>query len=152
MEGIRADTVLRARRASEALLFHGRFNESDLDRLLERHGVDRWAFITAWNPKSIELPRQENDRRQAQLLSRLANYIVVPGEGVGRDVTWAPEPSLLVLGISRKDAIRLGRAFEQLAIVAGHKGFPARLLPCSPLPTPSWNRTASSDGDTSVTS
>jgi hypothetical protein len=117
----------------------------DLERLLERHGVDRWAFIAAWNPKSTELPREENDRRQTQLRSRLANYIVIPGEGVGRDVNRAPAPSLLVLGIRRKDAIRMGRDFGQLAIVVGHKGFPARLLPCSPLPKPSWARAAPAD-------
>ena len=111
-----------------------------LERLLERHAVDRWAFITAWNPASVELSREDNHRRQAELRSRLSEYIVIPGEGVGRDPSWPPEPGLLVLGIPRKDAIRLGRGFGQLAIVAGHKGFPARLLACSPVPNLSWAR------------
>ena len=110
----------------------------ELDRLLERHAVDRWAFITAWNPASVALPREENDRRQEELRLRLSEYIVIPGEGVGRDPSWQPEPSLMILGIPRKEAVRLGRKFGQLAIVAGHKGFPARLLPCSPLPKLSW--------------
>jgi hypothetical protein len=105
-----------------------------LERLLERHDVDRWAFITAWNPGSVPLSAQENERRQAQLLTSVSDYVVIPGEGVGRDAAWEPEPSLLILGIPRKEAIRLGRRFGQLAIVAGHKGFPARLLACSPRP------------------
>jgi hypothetical protein len=113
---------------------------SKLERLLERHNVDRWAFITAWNPASVELSGEENERRQTELRACLSEYVILPGEGVGADPSWQPEPSLLVLGIHRKDAVGLGRKFGQLAIVAGHRGFPARLLPCSPLPTPSWMR------------
>ena len=111
---------------------------SRLTGLLDRHGVDRWALITAWNPASVELPREENDRRQEDLHSRLSNYIVIAGQGARRDATEPPEPSLMILGIPRKEAIRLGRSLGQLAVVAGHKGFPARLLPCSPLPKLSW--------------
>ena len=105
-----------------------------LDALLERAGADRWAFLTAWNPASVTLPREENERRQAELLDRLAKYRVIAGEGVGQDVTWPPEPSLFVMDIPRKDAVRFGREFGQLAIVAGHKGYPARLIACSLLP------------------
>ena len=111
-----------------------------LERLLERHAVDRWAFITAWNPGSVALARDENERRQTELRSRLSEYIVIAGEGVGRDSAWPPEPSVMILGIPRKEAVRIGRKFGQLAIVAGHKGFPASLLPCSPLPNLSWTR------------
>ena len=62
---------------------------------------------------------------------------------MGLDVAWPPEPSLLVLGIPRKEALRLGRRFGQLAIVAGHKSSPARLLTCAATPRWSWMTPAS---------
>jgi hypothetical protein len=104
-----------------------------LQALLERVGADRWAFITAWNLGSVEQARSENDRRQTELLARLSAYRVVPGEGVGRDPAWAPEPSFLVLDIRRSEAIRIGRAFGQLAVVVGRKGSRARLVACAQL-------------------
>ena len=30
--------------------------------------LKEWAFITAWNPNSTELPKQENEQRNACLL------------------------------------------------------------------------------------
>jgi hypothetical protein len=57
-------------------------------------------------------------------------YTAFPGEGIGDDGQWPPERSLLILGIARDDARRLGREFGQLAIVHGEKGGPAMLLPC----------------------
>ena len=100
--------------------------------------VDRWAFITAWNPGSVELPPKRTIVVRRSSDRALPTTSSIAGEGVGHDATWSPEPSLMILGIPRKEAIRLGRNFGQLAIVAGHKGFPARLLPCSPLPKLSW--------------
>jgi hypothetical protein len=78
------------------------------------------------------LTREENDRRQAELRQVLARhgYQILPGRGIGDDPSWEPEESVLVLGMPRKAAVRIGRQFGQLAIVAGHRGFPARLIPC----------------------
>ena len=112
---------------------------SRLAGLLDGHGVDRWVLITAWNRAAVELPREENDRRQEELHSRLSNYIVIPGEGAGRDATRPPEPSLMILGIRRKEAIRLGRSFGQIAVVAGHKVFQPACCPalrCQSCPGP----------------
>lgn len=57
------------------------------------------------------------------------------GEGVGTGGDWPSEPSLLVLGIGGSEAVELGRAFGQVAIVIGRLGAPARLCFCSPPPT-----------------
>lgn len=54
------------------------------------------------------------------------------GEGIGDNGTWPPEPSYLVLGICRPDAIALGHRFEQAAIVAGDAGGTAELILCNP--------------------
>jgi hypothetical protein len=77
------------------------------------------AFLTAWNPHSV--PQPENINRAAQ--ERLQRALVAMGltllDGFGEDPSgaWAGEPSTLVLGISRSEAVRVGREFGQLAIV-----------------------------------
>lgn len=103
-----------------------------LDRLLAQRGVRGCAFITAWNPGAVRLPAGENARRQAALAAavRAAGYECWPGEGVGADGFWPAEDSLLILGISRPDALALGRQFGQLAIVYARRGEPVELLIC----------------------
>ena len=59
---------------------------------------------------------------------------MLTGEGVGEDPKWQPEESALILGISRGEAVKLGRRFGQLAIVAGRCGRSARLIPCGVTP------------------
>ena len=104
-----------------------------LAKLLERHRARRWAFITAWNPGSAPLPRAENDARQAQLrgIVEKRGFTILPGEGIGEDRSWPPEESLMVLGITEAEAVRLGRRFGQLAILAGERGSMSRLVPCT---------------------
>jgi hypothetical protein len=55
---------------------------------------------------------------------------VLRGAGAGDDGRWAPEPSLLVLGLPRAEAVELARRFGQEAIVAGRRGAPAELVYC----------------------
>jgi hypothetical protein len=102
------------------------------DRVLERAGASKWAFITAWNPGSERLPESENARRQVQLAAMLHadGYRCLPGEGIGPDGTWPAEESLFVMAIAEREARRVGRAFGQLAIVAGVAGGPAELVRC----------------------
>ena len=104
-----------------------------LAALLARHGADRWAFLTAWNPGSQPLSRAENDTRQDALLERLASegYRCLKGEGRSSDASWPPEESILALDIPDRAARAIGRAFGQLAIVVGSRGKPARLTACS---------------------
>jgi hypothetical protein len=102
------------------------------DDVLARFGVKRWAFITAWNPGSQRLSDRENARRQMELAAALdrGGYPCLPGEGTGQDGTWPAEASLFVMGISRREARRVGRMFGQLAILVGERGGPARLVRC----------------------
>lgn len=111
--------------------FRAGSRSSRLDALLARQGATRWAFITAWNPGSVPLSSVENARRHAELCAAVGamGLATLEGEGIGRDPSWPPERSLLILGISRVRAVALGRHFGQLAIVAGRHGEPSRLLP-----------------------
>ena len=107
-----------------------------LEALLADSGHDTWAFITAWNPGSTALDTAENRRRMTDLAGRIAllGLPMLEGEGVGTGGDWPSEPSLLVLGIGESEAVELGRAFGQVAIVVGRLGEPARLCFCLPSP------------------
>lgn len=96
----------------------GKRNE-DLDALIKKEGQTEWAYLTAYNPFSKELTDKENLERQSQLLSKISDYKFYEGEGVGEDPTWKPERSILIVGITKNEAISLGREFEQNAIVCG---------------------------------
>lgn len=99
-------------------------------RLLVLHRQTEWAFVTACNPCSEQLPDEVNARRMAGLEGELraGGWPHYPGAGVGRDGTWPPEPSFLVVGISEAEALDVARRFGQNAIVAGRIEEPARLV------------------------
>jgi hypothetical protein len=89
-----------------------------------------WAFITAWNPGSRLRSRPENEHRQAKLIRELTGrYRLFPGKGIGDDGAWE-ELSVLVLGISHAEALAIGRAWGQLAVLLGSRGEPARVTSC----------------------
>ena len=103
---------------------------SKLDRILELNEAREWLFITAWNPASKSLPDDENERRHRCLLSQierlgLASY---PGWGVPDEPNWAPEKSLLVLGVDANIAGDLCARYGQNAVVMGLYGHRARLV------------------------
>jgi hypothetical protein len=101
---------------------------TELDALLRQHHASEWAFITAWNPYSKELPDAENSERHLQLAEMVKSYPSWEGEGVGTDASWKPEKSLLILGIPKNEAIATGTYLEQNAIVYGRIHEPAELL------------------------
>jgi len=90
-----------------------------LDELLKSHNQHEWAYITAWNPYSELTSLKINQQRNQELKADLKKYIIFEGEGVGADPNWVPEQSFLVLGITREDAIKIGRNYRQNAIVVG---------------------------------
>ncbi len=102
-----------------------------LDELLRRHSATEWAFITAWNPESVRTDDDVNERKNAELLERIAQmgYVALSGAGVGDMEGWA-ERSFFIIGIPQADALELGRSYRQHAIVAGHYGAPPELLWC----------------------
>ena len=114
----------------------------ELDALLDKHAALRWAFITAWNPGSKKLDAIENQRRQAVLEAEVkqGGYAFYRGSGIPDDstsafllppsslVSWDPEESILIAGIDSEDAVKLGKKYEQAAIVTGERGAPAQLV------------------------
>lgn len=57
-----------------------------------------------------------------------------PGEGIVDDRRRPPEPNLLILGVGKNDAVRLGQQFGQLAVVYGELGQEAELVVCRQQP------------------
>jgi len=88
--------------------------------------------LSPYKPASVYLPRAENDARQNQLEELLLKrgFEILHGEGIGEDTSSEPERRVLVLGISRKDAVKVARQFGQLAILVGRRAAKARLVVC----------------------
>lgn len=90
-----------------------------LARLHQLHRCACSAFITACNPLGTPVDAAVNAQRQAALAAELLQqrYVAIPGIGRHPTGDWPPEPSYLVLGLTRTAAQQLGRQFEQNAIV-----------------------------------
>jgi Protein of unknown function (DUF3293) len=101
-----------------------------IDERCDQLPAAEWAFVTACNPRSVCLSDEENAGRTAELEAavREGGRVFYRGHGVGRNGTWPPEPSLLIVGIAEPDAVELAKRFGQHAIVAGRPGEPARLV------------------------
>ena len=101
-----------------------------LDALLDQHAARCWAFITAWNPGSNKLEATENRNRQDRLEAEIkqAGYFFYRGAGVPDRDDWEPENSILIFGLNRDAAVKLGKQYEQLAIVVGDRGGLAELV------------------------
>lgn len=101
-----------------------------LNQFLQENDVTTWAFITAWNPKSQVLSYKENTQRHQELIQIVekAAYPYFIGKGIGKDSNWEPEWSLFILNISKTEAIKLGKYFDQNAIVFGIQNEAPQLL------------------------
>jgi len=97
-------------------------------------GDHRWAFITAWNPRSKPVARSTNRHAQRNLLDALhalaATRTVRPGCGAGpagrHEAGWH-EPSLFVIGPDLASLDTLAHRYEQNAYVHGQGAQPAQL-------------------------
>lgn len=89
-----------------------------------------YAFITAWNPGSEPVSSAQNRKQNSMLEERLTEerYLYFQGRGVPHAEGWDPEESFLILGISKKEAIALGKEFGQTAILFGRGGGEPDLL------------------------
>ncbi|MEM7369797.1 MAG: DUF3293 domain-containing protein [Bacteroidota bacterium] len=103
-------------------------NNHQLLPILQTMNLTDWAFITAWNPQVQALSRTENEERNQQLEKDLMPYAVFRGEGRPQLADdWEAEQSFWVPGIAEEEAIRLGRKYNQRAIIQG-KWNQARLV------------------------
>mmetsp|Transcript_50603 Transcript_50603/g.83894 ORF Transcript_50603/g.83894 Transcript_50603/m.83894 type:complete len:172 (+) Transcript_50603:181-696(+) len=102
-----------------------------LDMLLSNYSSSTAIFITAWNPYSRKLTRDENDRRNEQLIARvkaIGDFPVFLGEGKARNGDWPPELSYLILGVHTEMANQLADEFGQNAYLTYNLGGPAKIV------------------------
>jgi hypothetical protein len=97
---------------------------AQLDALLEEEGAETAAYLTPANPRGEIWGEEENRAALETFLESLRETSYTCYEGEGRDPTgeWPPEPSLLIVGISRPAAEVLAEKLEQKAIVFIAKG------------------------------
>lgn len=102
-----------------------------LDRLLARHRVRDWAFVTAYNPRNRRLASARNAQRLRTLRGSLRGLrLVLCAEGRADDGSWR-EVSLFVAPMTAARAMRVGRQFDQYAVVVGRRGGPVQLAWCA---------------------
>ena len=93
--------------------------QQPLPKLIKQlvHKEKAAAILTAWNPRSQQLPLLENHSRNNQLISKLDDYTIFKAIGQGGDSSWSSEESFLILGIKRTEVDKLAIEFEQYAYV-----------------------------------
>jgi triacylglycerol esterase/lipase EstA (alpha/beta hydrolase family) len=103
---------------------------SALDDWLAREGYKTWAFISAYNPRSQPLSKEENRIRHQQLIEHVESRHQPWREGMGRPdrSDWKPEYGLFLPGITKRDAMALARRFQQNALLFGTRGQPPQLI------------------------
>jgi len=116
------------------MVFHPKFTIyidkicPELNELLIQEEAKVWAYITSVNPNSEMLSDEENQQLLQELKESVKDYKFYEGHGVGTDPAWQPEKSMLIIGIPREEAIRIGNYYKQNAIVAGRLNNPAELI------------------------
>ena len=77
------------------------------------------ALLTAFNPASVQRTDSLNRASQAELEARLlqGGYALIQATAIDPCGGWPPEPSLLVSGLAKADALAIARDFGQLAIL-----------------------------------
>lgn len=75
-----------------------------------------WAIVTAWNPGGQSQPGSDNLRAGRDLLALIAPRPHFPG--VNGEGQWA-EPSVILPGLTLRQAAQLGRRFAQAAVLFG---------------------------------
>ena len=101
---------------------------AELNDLLIQDGAKEWAYITSVNPNSAIASDEKNQQLLQALKESVKDYKFYEGHGVGTDPAWQPEKSMLIVGIPREEAMRIGNYYKQNAIVAGTLNNPAELI------------------------
>jgi len=100
------------------------YKNEAFEKWLEKGRFKTFAFITASNPRSKLASDKENSLKNRKLKIELekVSLVVLPGFGATEDGDWPTEESFWVFDISPDDAVRLGKKYEQNAIVWWEKG------------------------------
>ena len=103
---------------------------NDLKSLLKITNETYWVFITAENPRSQNLSKEENEDLNISLERDLinGNFPYINGAGIPKNPDWTPENSFLVLGMDKKTGIQLAIKYQQNAFIYGEIETTAELI------------------------
>lgn len=100
---------------------------SELNQFLTKTGATRFCLITAWNPGSRPLSREENIQAQQGLIRELQVYPgILPAFSDGDD--WEGEEMLFVPDIEVPHAIEIAGKFGQAGILYGIRNGDVRVI------------------------
>jgi hypothetical protein len=91
----------------------------ELARLMSNKNARTASVLTAYNPYSEVKTKQYNELAQMQLRQRLQEKGIAMLDAIGRDAKeqWEPEPSVLALDLTLKEAETLADEFGQNAFI-----------------------------------
>lgn len=99
-----------------------KYNENLAD-WLQSQSLNQFCVITAFNPYSQQLSKQENLARNARLQSELNQLTcqIYQADGIPIDNTWSTEHSFFITELDKDICMQLAFKYEQNAIVIGDK-------------------------------
>lgn len=109
----------------------GRCDAEDAARIARECGcLERWALITPCNPRSKPLSLEKNISLYNKLRDELERHSQAWLKAVHRDPEdqWPDEPAFFLIDPDMAWVLRLGRRYQQNAIVAAELGQAPRLL------------------------
>tara|TARA_B100000963_G_C22550640_1_gene636608 strand:+ start:812 stop:1237 length:426 start_codon:yes stop_codon:yes gene_type:complete len=104
----------------------------DLINLFKDKNLISASIITAYNPFSKIMTEEQNLSAQLQLKKMIEDSNLSYLDAIGQDIKkeWPGEPSFFIENISKENAIKLGRKFNQNAIVWVDKNLVPELIFC----------------------
>lgn len=105
-------------------------NNPELDKYLADNSFNNWAIITAHNPQSKILSKEENQEKNRLLLEQIKNYSYLKTESSSKDTKddWPIEVGYIIFNIDQESACNIGKHFDQRAIVIGEKDKEAKII------------------------
>lgn len=97
---------------------------TEFDEFCRKRNICEWAFLTAFNPASVQTSAQADELSNAKLKAELdkGGFRYCRGLGVPDDcMGWEPEVSFFVWNIDLSTSSELARQFGQKAIVYGNR-------------------------------
>ena len=109
-------------------LFRFEAGSKVLEQYLDESNIQSFAIITAFNPRSVQLPQEENLLHHAALHQRLSLEcrMLLNSSSQNSDGSWQ-ESGFCALDIDLKKAAEIGIEFGQHAIVCWKRGSPVAL-------------------------
>lgn len=99
-----------------------------LDKFISSYNASSWTIITAYNPQSIVYNIEINKKSNELLLKDIENFTYFITESTDKKQEWETEIGYLILDISLNEAIKIGKNYNQRAIVFGNINKKAKIV------------------------